>query len=71
MLNNSKSFIFRVSSAKGILNNSLITLNVADKDVIISKFNKIIKNIQLNIINSTSVKINFITFIFDFMSLNN
>ena len=47
MLNNSKSFIFRVSSAKGVLNNSLITLNVADKDAIISKFNKVIKNIQL------------------------
>ena len=69
MLNNSKSFIFRVSSAKGVLNNSLITLNVADKDEIISKFNKIIKNIKLNIINSTLVKINLITFIFDFMSL--
>ena len=69
MLNNSKSFIFRVSSAKGVLNNSLITLNVADKDAIISKFNKVIKNIQLNIITSTSVKINLITFIFDFMSL--
>ena len=69
MLNNSKSFIFRVSSSKGVLNNSLITLNVADKDVIISKFNKVIKNIQLNILSSTSVKINLLTFIFDFMSL--
>ena len=69
MLNNSRSFIFRVSSAKGVLNNSIITLNVADKDVIISKFNKIIKNIQLNILSSTSSKINLLSFIFDFMSL--
>ena len=69
MLNNSKSFIFRASSSKGVLNNSIITLNVADKDVIISKFNKIIKNIQLNILTLTSTKINFLTFIFDFMSL--
>lgn len=69
MLNNSKSFIFRASSSKGILNNSIITLNVADKDVIISKFNKIIKNIQLNILNTTSTKINLLNFISDFMSL--
>ena len=69
MLNNSRSFIFRTASSKGVLNNSLITLNVGDKDDIISKFNMIIKNIQLNIISSTSVKINFLTFIFDFMSL--
>ena len=69
MINNSKSLIFRVSSAKGVLNNSLISLNVTDKDAIISKFNKIIKNIQLNIISSTSTKINLLTFIFDFMSL--
>ena len=69
MLNNSKSFIFRASSSKGILNNSIITLNVADKDVIISKFNKIIKNIQLNILTTTSTKINLLNFISDFMSL--
>ena len=69
MINNSKSFIFRVSSAKGVLNNSIISLNVTDKDAIISKFNKIIKNIQLNILTSTSTKINLLTFIFDFMSL--
>ena len=69
MLNNSKSFIFRVSSSKGVLNNSMITLNVADKDFIISKFNKIIKNIQLKVITSTSSKINLLNFIFDFMSL--
>ena len=69
MLNNSKSFIFRASSSKGILNNSIITLNVADKDVIISKFNKIIKNIQLNILTTTSTRINLLNFISDFMSL--
>ena len=69
MINNSRSFICRVSSSKCVLNNSIISLNVTDKDAIISKFNKIIKNIQLNIINSTSTKINFINFIFDFMSL--
>ena len=69
MLNNSKSFILRVSSSKGILNNSMITLNVTDKDSIISKFNKVVKNIQLNIITSTITKINLLTFIFDFMSL--
>ena len=69
MLNNSKSFIFRASSSKGILNNSIITLNVADKDVIISKFNKIIKNIQINILTTTSTKINLLNFISDFMSL--
>ena len=69
MLNNSKSFIFRASSSKGILNNSIITLNVADKDVIISKFNKIIKSIQLNILTTTSTKINLLNFISDFMSL--
>ena len=68
-INNSKSLIFRVSSIKGVLNNSFITLNVADKDVIISKFNKIIKNMQLNILSSTTTKINLISFIFDFMSL--
>ena len=69
MLNNSKSFALKASSSKGILNSSLITLNVADKDVIISKFNKIIKNIQINILTLTSTKINFLNFIFDFMSL--
>ena len=69
MLNNSKSFIYRASSAKGFLNSSLITLNVTDKEGIILKFNNIIKNIQLNIISSTSTKINLLTFIFDFMSL--
>ena len=69
MLNNSKSFIFRASSSKGVLNNSIISLNVADKDVVISKFNKIIKNIQINVLTSTSTKINFLNFIFDFMSL--
>jgi hypothetical protein len=69
MLNNSKSFIFRASSSKGVLNNSIITLSVADKDVIISKFNKVIKNIQLNVLTLTSTKINFLNFIFDFMSL--
>jgi hypothetical protein len=42
---------------------------VADKDVIISKFNKVIKNIQLNVLTLTSTKINFLNFIFDFMSL--
>ena len=42
---------------------------MADKEVIISKFNKIIKNIKLNILSSTSIKINFLIFIFDFMSL--
>ena len=68
-MNNSKSLIFRVSSSKGVMNNSIISLNVTDKDAIISKFNKIIKNIQLNIITSTSTKINLLTFIFDFMSL--
>ena len=69
MLSNSKSFIYRASSAKGFLNSSLITLNVTDKEGIILKFNNIIKNIQLNIISSTSTKINLLTFIFDFMSL--
>ena len=69
IMNNSKSLIFRVSSSKGVMNNSIISLNVTDKDAIISKFNKIIKNIQLNIITSTSTKINLLTFIFDFMSL--
>ena len=67
--NNSKSFIFRVPSTKGVLNNSLISLNVADKDLIILKFNKIIKNIKLNILTSTSTKINLLTFIFEFISL--
>ena len=69
MLNNSRSFIYRASSSKGVLNNSLITLNVTDKDGIILKFNKIIKNIQLNILTSTTTKINLLTFVFDFMSL--
>ena len=69
MLNNSRSFIYRASSAKGFLNNSIITLNVTDKEGIILKFNNVIKNIQLNIISSTSTKINLLTFIFDFMSL--
>ena len=69
IINNSKSLMFRVSSSKGVMNNSIISLNVTDKDAIISKFNKIIKNIQLNIITSTSTKINLLTFIFDFMSL--
>ena len=44
-------------------------MNVADKDVVISKFNKIIKNIQINVLTSTSTKINFLNFILDFMSL--
>ena len=69
MLNKSKSFIFRSSSIKGSLSNSIITLDVDDKDTIISKFNKIIKKFQLNILSSTYSKINFMTFIFDFMSL--
>ena len=69
MQNNSRSFIFRTASAKGVLNNSLITLNVGDKDDFISKINKIIKKMQLNILSSTSAKVNFLTFIFDFMSL--
>ena len=69
LLNNSKSFIFRSSSFKGSLSNSIITLDVDDKDTIISKFNKIIKKFQLNILSSTSSKINFMTFIFDLMSL--
>ena len=68
-INNSKSFIFRASSSKGVLNNSIISLSVADKDVVISKFNKIIKNIQINVLTSTTAKINFLNFIFDFMSL--
>lgn len=69
VVNSSKNLIFRISSAKGVLNNSIITLNVADKDAVISKFNKIINNIQLNIIKSTEVKIDLLTFIFDFMTL--
>ena len=69
LLNNSKSFLFRSSSFKGSLNNSIISLDVDDKDTIISKFNKIIKKVQLNILSSKSSKINFMTFIFDFMSL--
>ena len=69
MLNNSRSFIYRASSSKGVLNNSLITLNVTDKDGIILKFNKIIKNIQLNILTLTTTKINLLTFVSDFMSL--
>jgi len=68
LLNNSKSYIFRSSSIKSGLNNSIIT-DVDDKDIIITKFNKVIKNIQIKILSSTSSKINFITFIFDFMSL--
>ena len=44
--NNSKSFFFR-NSSKCVLNNSIISLNIADKDLIISKFNKIIKNFEL------------------------
>ena len=66
--NNSKSFYFR-NSSKCVLNSSIITLNVADKDIIISKFNKIIKNFKLNLLQSCLPKINFMTFIFDFMSL--
>ena len=66
--NNSKSFFFR-NSSKCVLNNSIISLNIADKDLIISKFNKIIKNFELKVLKSTLAKINFITFIFDFMSL--
>ena len=66
--NNSKSFFFK-NSSKCVLNNSIISLNIADKDIIISKFNKIIKNIKLNVLKSTLAKINFLTFIFDFMSL--
>ena len=69
IINNSRSFIFRASSTKGILNNSILSLNVADKESIITKFNKIIKNMELNILTSTTAKINFLTFIFDFMSL--
>ena len=66
--NNSKSFFFR-NSSKCVLNNSIISLNIADKDLIISKFNKIIKNFELKVLKSTLAKINFMTFIFDFMSL--
>ena len=66
--NNSKSFFFK-NSSKCVLNNSIILLNVADKDIIISKFNKIIKNFELNVLKSTLSKINFLSFIFDFMSL--
>ena len=66
--NNSKSFYFR-NSSKCVLNNSIIALNVADKYIIISKFNKIIKNFKLNLLKSSLAKINFLTFIFDFMSL--
>ena len=66
--NNSKSFFFR-NSSKCVLNNSITALNIADKDIIITKFNKVIKNFELNVIKSTLVKINFLNFIFDFMSL--
>ena len=66
---NSKSFMCRTTSAKCVLNNSIISLNLTDKEAIISKFYKIIKNIQLNILCSTTVKINFLTFIFEIMSL--
>ena len=69
LLNNSKSFIFRSSSFKGSFSNSIITIDVDDKDTIISKFNKIIKKFQLNILSSTSCNITFMTIIFDFMSL--
>ena len=54
---------------KCVLNNSIISLNIADKDLIISKFNKIIKNFELKVLKSTLSKINFMMFIFDFMSL--
>jgi hypothetical protein len=66
--NNSKSFVFK-NSSKCVLNNSIISLNVADKDLIISKFNKIIRNFDLKLLICTLTKINFLTFIFDFMSL--
>ena len=66
--NNSTSFFFK-NSSKCVLNNSIVFVNIADKDLIISKFNNIIKNFELNIIKSTLAKINFLTFIFDFMSL--
>ena len=67
-INNSKSSLIKTSS-KYNLNNSIISLNVADKDIIITKFNKIITNFKLDILKSTYAKINFMTFIFDFMSL--
>ena len=66
--NNSKSFVFK-NSSKCVLNNSIISLNIADKDLIISKFNKIIRNFDLKLLICTLTKINFLTFIFDFMSL--
>ena len=66
--NNSKSYYFK-NSSKCILNNSVISLNIADKDIIISKFNKIIKNFELNVLKSTLSKINFLSFVFDFISL--
>ena len=66
--NNSKSYLFKGSS-KCVLNNSITLLNVADKDIIISKFNKIIKSFDLNVLKSTLTKINFLTFILDFISL--
>jgi hypothetical protein len=66
--NNSKSYLFK-NSSKCVLNNSITLLNVADKDIIITKFNKIIKNFELGVLKSTLSKINFMTFVFDFMTL--
>jgi hypothetical protein len=66
--NNSKSYLFK-NSSKCVLNNSITLLNVADKDIIITKFNKIIKNFELGILKSTLSKINFMTFVLDFMTL--
>ena len=51
------------------LNNSLGILNLGDNDMLISKINSVLKEMNLEYFKSTNSKIIFISFIYDFMAI--
>jgi hypothetical protein len=61
-----KNNIYNINN---FLNNSLGILNLGDTDMLIGKINLTIKEINLGTFKSTSSKILFITFIYDFMNI--
>ena len=58
-----------INNINNFLNNSLGILNLGDTDMLIGKINLTIKEINLGTFKSTSSKILFITFIYDFMNI--
>ena len=51
------------------LNTSFNIINMPDSELIVAKFNSVIKNLNLSVFKSTSCKITLVQFIIDFMTI--